>query len=204
MSAVIQAYPLQWPVGWKRVVDRKDAQFKSGGKALTIAEGTVRVLTELERLGVVRDDCVISTNVGLRMDGLPRSDQAAPVDPGVAVYWRTAAGNRVMAVDRYWKVADNLAAIAATLDAMRAIDRHGGAVVLERAFTGFTALPAPERPWREVLGIQAGSMPSEGTLRMRYKVCRSDTHPDKGGAAADFDAVNKAYATACDELGFTT
>ncbi|KVD37855.1 hypothetical protein WJ41_22830 [Burkholderia ubonensis] len=65
---------------------------------------------------------------------------------GVAVYWETRAGaRRVMAIDQYTRVADNLAAVAATLDAMRAIERHGGARILERAFTGFAALAAAEK-----------------------------------------------------------
>ena len=53
------------------------------------------------------------------------------------------------------QVEESLAAIAATLDAMRAIERHGGARVLERAFTGFTAVPAPDarKHWREVFGF---------------------------------------------------
>ena len=38
-----------------------------------------------------------------------------------------------MAIDAYTRTADNLAAVAATLEAMRAIERHGGAQILERA-----------------------------------------------------------------------
>jgi len=47
-----------------------------------------------------------------------------------------------MAIDIYDTVAGNLAAVAATLDAMRAIERHGGAQILKRAFQGFKALPS--------------------------------------------------------------
>jgi hypothetical protein len=93
----------------------------------------------------------------LRNDGLPLSKQREPEDPGVAVYWKTDGKSLVIAADCYTKIADNLAAVAATLDAMRAIERHGGAAILERAFTGFTALPAPmtgQKPWRDVLGVQ--------------------------------------------------
>jgi len=54
-----------------------------------------------------------------------------------------------MAIDRYSTVEGNLAAIAATLDAMRAIERHGATVILERTFADFMALPAPvaAREW---------------------------------------------------------
>jgi hypothetical protein len=68
-----------------------------------------------------------------------------------------------MAIDQYDRVEHNLAAIAATLDAMRAIKRHGGAEILDRAFTGFTALPAPMaggKPWRQVLGFDLDYTPT--------------------------------------------
>lgn len=62
------------------------------------------------------------------IDGFPRSGQSEPSDGGVAVYWLTSTGEtKCIAIDRYDRVADNLAAVAATLDAMRAIERHGGA-----------------------------------------------------------------------------
>ena len=100
-------------------------------------------MAELAKLAVSRDDLIISTNVPTRLDGLPRGDARNPEDTGAAVYWRKAhdAPMKCMAVDRYKAVADNLCAIAATLEAMRAIERHGGAEILERTFRGFAALP---------------------------------------------------------------
>ncbi|MBW9102893.1 hypothetical protein [Paraburkholderia phenoliruptrix] len=160
------------------------------------------MLLELSRLGVGRDDIVISTNIKTRLDGLPRSDQKAPDDPGVAVYWETRRGGRkVMAVDRYTKVADNLAAVAATLEAMRAIERHGGAQILDRAFTGFTALPAAAAPrtWREVIGVPASvrDMPS---VRIAFRRRAAELHPDKGGSHAAMVELNLAFAAAEKEL----
>ena len=110
-----------------------------------------------------------------------------------------------MAIDQYDRVADNLAAIAATLEAMRAIERHGGAQILERAFTGFTALPAPDhqRPWREVLGIPAlpeNEAQAREVIEGAYRRLRSRYHPDKGGDAAAFSAVQAAYEQAITEL----
>ncbi|ROU09438.1 hypothetical protein [Lysobacter enzymogenes] len=99
----------------------------------------------------------MSTNLTLRRDGLPRSDQREPADPGAAVYWTDCTGaDRCMAVDRYTKTAGNLAALAATLEAMRAIERHGGAEILDRVFTGFTALPRRARPRAPSRGGGAG------------------------------------------------
>lgn len=204
----INAYPLQWPEGWKRTTpaDRKAAKFNKAGAArvpggwrpradLTMADALGRLLAELERMGIHRDDVVISTNVPVRLDGLPRSGAADPADPGAAVYWREwgeSKTTRVMAIDIYDRVADNIAALAATLDAMRAIERHGGAAILERAFTGFTALPAPgaARKWFDILGVTPGA--SKDEIHAAYRKLASANHPDKGGTAEAMAAVNKA------------
>ena len=81
-------YPLQWPVGWKRTPYRVGAKFSKYDKRLSVFDGVQRVLRELERLGVTEADVVISTNLQTRLDGMPRSDQAQPADPGVCVYWQ--------------------------------------------------------------------------------------------------------------------
>lgn len=204
MSGPIPAYPLAWPAGWRRTVPswRERARFgkasraRAGGgwdpgRPLSIAEAVDRVRKQLAMMGVKDDDLVISTNLVLRLDGLPRSGQAEPADPGVAVYWMdfgaTGQPPRCMAIDRYDRVADNLAAVAATLDAMRAIERHGGAAILERAFAGFTALPGPTtEDWRQVL--------DPGDPEGSYRRLRSQHHPDRpGGDAEAFQRVQRAY-----------
>lgn len=215
-------YPLTWPAGWPRKAlhQRAEARFSRGTlsshhgfdgsttysrgrKALTIADGVNRVLLELRRLGVDEQDTIISTNVPTRLDGLPRSGAREPDDPGAAVYWQERGGaRRVMAIDQYLTVADNLAAIAATLEAMRAIERHGGAQILERAFTGFTALPAPgaEKTWREVLGVPAGERDIEA-VRAAFRRQAAEHHPDRGGSLEQMAAVNAAWQQAKAELG---
>ena len=190
MSDPIQAYPLQWPPGWRRTESyrRKHAQFHKNNRILSVMDGIERVLEELRRLGIKRDDLVISTNIEVRLDGLPRSDRT-PQDPGVAVYWRKGKDTRCMAVDRYKNVGDNLAAIAATLDAMRAIERHGGAEILDRAFTGFVALPAPEQ-WFTILGVSANATREQ--IDAAYRALASKHHPDHGGDAGEMARINAA------------
>lgn len=156
---------------------------------LTVAGGRDRVLIELERMGAQADTVVISTNVELRRDGLPMSGRRDPEDPGVAVYWIRGGQARCMAVDRYDTVADNLAAIAATLDAMRAIDRHGSAEILDRAFSGFVALPAPEQPF-QVLGVSATA--SDDEIERAYRRLAAQHHPDRGGDAETMARINAA------------
>ncbi|KLC07816.1 J domain-containing protein [Xanthomonas perforans] len=200
----IPASPLSWPAGWKRTPagQREKARFGRAGRrryngdydaprVLTISEAVDRVRLEMQRMGINNDDLVISTNLELRLDGLPRSNQREPADPGVAVYWQDRYDRtqppKCMAIDCYDRVADNLAAVAATLDAMRAIERHGGAAILERAFAGFTALPAPVAlSWRDVLD----PADPEGS----YRRLRSQHHPDRaGGDAQQFQRVQRAW-----------
>lgn len=202
MTEVIKAYPLQWPAGWKRTDSRQFGRFGKQVRhhgvhsswrqksRLSIADATQRVLHELLRMGISDDDVVISTNLKLRLDGLPRSGQAEPQDPGAAVYWRDGRKNRCMAIDLYDRVADNLAAIAATIEAMRAIERHGGAAILDRAFTGFQALPSPTQ-WWHVLGFEASSVTGE-QIEARFRELAMQRHPDRGGSEAAMAELNWA------------
>lgn len=191
MSDPIQSFPLCWPDGWKRTpsYQRQRAKFSSYKRDLSVMDGVARVIDELERLGVKRDDLVISTNVRTRLDGLPRSDQGNPTDPGAAVYWEKKGKRQCLAIDHYDRVSDNLAAIAATLDAMRSIERHGGAEILDRAFTGFTALPAPEQPW-QVLGVPMDA--NWETIRDAHRKLAMQHHPDRGGDAGAMARINAA------------
>lgn len=190
-------FPLQWPEDWKRVPSylRKNGTFTKNKRDLTITDGVGRVLEELQKLGVHSDDVILSTSVRTRLDGLPRSGEPKPADPGACVYWRKSEKEpmRCMAVDRYTEVADNLAAIAATLEAMRAIERHGGAAILDRAFTGFAALPAPtggRRDWWTVLGLP--STASRQQILDKHRELARDNHPDRGGDAQRMAEINSA------------
>lgn len=200
----ITSYPLSWPEGWPRTkgFERVWGKFTKAGKTITVAAAVDRVRGELRRMGLRDDDVVVSTNLKVRLDGLPRGDQGEPADPGVAVYWESKKGNKVMAIDSYARVADNLAAIAATLEAMRAIERHGGAEILDRAFTGFAALPAPGQStsWRDVLGFPPGSPISEPLITDAYRRAASKAHPDRGGSTAAMQEVNAARDAALKEI----
>jgi hypothetical protein len=199
-------FPLSWPAGWKRARFRSRAKFlrktqgNYGGRELTVAEATWRLMQQLERMGVTDNDVDISTNIKLRLDGFPRSDQGEPADPGVAVYWRKRATetHKVMAIDQYDRVADNLAAIAASLEALRAIERHGGAVILERAFMGFDALPSPN-DWRHVFGFE--ETPTKEQAKARYLELAKKRHPDAGGSETAMKELNAAWDSAQRELG---
>jgi hypothetical protein len=193
-------YPLCWPDGWKRTPRERRTRAAFGrvgisghGKErLSIGGAIERVVYELGRLGVDQGDTIVSTNLKLNVYGIPRGDQGEPADPGVAVYWHKGATNKAMAVDRYDRVADNIGAIAATLEAMRAIERHGGAEILERVFFGFAQLPerAGGKAWRDVLGFPATAQPSKDAIGSRFRELSKDRHPDKpGGTRELFDEL---------------
>ena len=225
MSTTNTTYPLSWPEGWKRTKDgaRVRARFSkhttkyrqsfgdpskhesySQRGEVTIAEGTSRVIGALRAMGVHDFNTIISSNLQVRNDGLPRSGQRTPEDPGVAVYWKHKERQQVMAIDQYDRVADNLAAVAATLEAMRAIERHGGATILDRAFTGFQALPAPKDPvghrhWCDVMRFPSPSQTLED-VKARYRLMAAEMPPDAGGTDAMMAELNGAYAQAQREL----
>jgi hypothetical protein len=205
MNNSLTAYPLCWPAGWPRTESyaRTRAKFfrevstrgTSGNvwkdrKSITVSEGIQRVLAELKSMGILSDDLLISSNLKLRLDGLPRGDQSEPDDVGVCVYWQEINAPRCMAIDIYDTTAGNLAAIAATLSALRAIERHGGAQILNRAFSGFVALPGPgTRTCWEILGMGEGELLGEGNADRRreviqaaYRMRARRVHPDVGGS----------------------
>jgi hypothetical protein len=219
--STITAYPLCWPAGWKRTPARDRAhgrfnkkevrQSSTPGhtwrqtKPVTVADSVKRVLEELFKFGAPSDRIIISTNVEPRLDGLPRSGRE-PEDPGVAVYWSTAKNpkQKCMAIDRYYCVADNIAAVAATLEAMRAIERHGGAEILERAFLGFQSLPPPVaggRPWQDVLWDGLGRDPiTRAMAEDRYRALAQQYHPDRGGDPSKMAELNEAIRQAREAL----
>lgn len=214
------SYPLSWPDGWKRTppnqrirarFSRKEQKYGTnsiGGatrwterKTLSVADSVGRIVSELRAMGLNVNRVIISTNVEPRLDGLPRSGRE-PNDPGAAVYWESGKQKtqRCMAIDMYDRVADNLAAIAATLAAMRAIERHGGATILDRAFLGFAALPEKaSQPWRDVLGITTPT-PTLETIRDRFRILAVMHHPDKGGDREKFEEIVRAREAAEMEL----
>jgi len=136
------AYPLAWPQGRQRTppMRRRAGRFCRDGKRLTVAGALSRVKREIVSAGGYLP--VISTNVELRLDGVPRSGQREPEDPGVAIYMQIGGRPHCLPCDTYDRVADNLAAVAAHIEATRAIERHGVASV-EEMFAGRAAAVAP-------------------------------------------------------------
>lgn len=186
-------FPLSWPAGWPRSSRRTRAAFgktdRQGFKeAATVADGIRRLQTELDRLGASQP--ILSTNVELRLDGLPRSDRGQPADPGVAVYFKLKGQDVALACDRWDRVADNLIALAKHIEAIRGMDRWGVGRI-EQAFRGYEALPAPEQ-WWQVLGFGSSSMITRADVEAAYRRLALQAHPDRGGTDAAMARLNAA------------
>lgn len=211
------AFPLQWPEGWPRTAanSRSDsARFKSGSafvvdatsstghryvgtKPVSFDRARKLLFEELERMKVA--SVVLSSNVPLRLDGLPRADAARMRmdDPGVAVYFQHRKKPMVMAQDAFDTVAGNMRSLGLAVEALRQLERHGGGHMMERAFSGFAALPLSTPPWREVFGV-----PPEwrGDLRATFIRLSRERHPDAGGSQGAMSELNVAYEAAKREL----
>lgn len=198
MSA--EAYPLQWPDGWPRTPShRRESDSKFGGKVYGLTMGRARdqLVAELQRLGA--REVVLSSNVALRRDGLPYSEQRRLDDPGVAVYFNLKKRPLVMARDAYVSVAGNIRSLTLAVEAMRQLERHGGSTMMERAFTGFAAIAPPDwkKPWREVFGVQPDW---RGDITALYREKARNRHPDAGGSDTLMAELNVAYQEAKRDL----
>jgi hypothetical protein len=211
-AEAVQRYPLAWPAGWVRTLPgkRQRASFRQvrteavngaiqkRDVVVSVFVATQRLEAELDRLGARHP--TLSTNVELRLDGRPRSD-IEPTDRGVACYFVFKGRATVFACDKWDRVADNIAAIAAHIDALRRIERYGVGS-LEQALAGYKSLPADTAAdWRSVFGFPPGSAPSRDQLDSAYKAAARVHHPDRGGTDEGMSHVNRAHDFALEELG---
>lgn len=196
------AFPLHWPAGRPRTAasSRQYGRFNkkqhngrwNETKSLTVADALARLQDELDRIGACYP--VVSSNLETRLDGLPRSGQRDPDDPGVALYFDLKGEPHCLPCDTYTRVADNIAAIAKHIEATRAIERYGVASIREM-FAGFAALPAPGQAesalWWKVLRVDQTA--SEADIQAAYRKRAAEVHPDRpGGSAAAMAEANAA------------
>jgi hypothetical protein len=178
----IEAFPLTWPAGRARFRSPQISRFRAQlGAAIKDVQG------EVSRLGGT--DLIISSNLALRRDGMPYASGGRPSDQGVAVYFNYKKRPMCFACDRWKNIEDNMHAIGKTIDALRGIERWGSGQMVEQAFTGFAALPAPEQPW-QVLGVS--SQATQDEVRAAYRRLASDHHPDRGGDQHQMARINAA------------
>lgn len=189
-----EAYPLYWPDGWKRSTRRERSKFKTGfGAARNL------LFAELNRMGASKT--ILSTNIPLRNDGLPRANMRPDGgDTGVAVYFQRKSKAMVFACDKYDRSEDNIYAIAKTIDAMRGIERWGASDMMERAFAGFQGLPQKaSQAWRDVLDIHS-QVATKDDVESQFRKLARQHHPDSGGDRELFELIVKARGDALKEV----
>jgi hypothetical protein len=193
-----EAYPLAWPEGWPRTLraDQKQgwAAFKRqvdngryrSGQAWTFAAARDALLEEVWKHKP--QSVTLSSNFQPGKNG-PVEGRKRPDDEAVAIYFQRKGKPYVMACDRYGDAEGNMRSLALALEAMRQLERHGGGTMMERAYEGFAALPAPKR-WWEILGVAPDATTPEVESAHRAKARAA--HPDAGGSDAAMAELNAA------------
>jgi len=146
--------------------------------------------------------CVISTNLQPTLRGTSRSGQAEPTDKGAAIYFTFNKVRTVLACDKWDRVADNIASIAAHIECLRGIERYGVGT-LEQAFRGYRALEdfSAGVPWRRVLGFKDDEHVTVDLAVAKFRSLAFDVHPDLTGEhGLQMAQLNDAIAQARKEL----
>lgn len=168
----VEAYPLHWPDGWPRAKYPEKSNFKT-----KFAKARDNLVRELRLMGAKY--AVVSTNVPLKRDGLPYANFKALKDKGVAVYFEYKRKSMTFACDRWDSVTDNVQAIRKTIEALRDIERWGASDMMEKAFSGFEALPPPVGDeWWSVLEVKPSD--SKSIIKDAYREKVKMFHPDNG------------------------
>jgi hypothetical protein len=189
------AYPLAWPDGWPRTNEesRRDGRYNFRRPASAKApfwnfiDARNELLAELKRLGA--RNVVLSSNFRPDRNGIPVEGDRRPRDQGIAVYFELEGAPRTMARDSYTRAEENMRALTLAIEAMRTLERHGGSLMMRRAFQGFVALPAPRSPF-EILGVEPDASLDE--IERAHKRQARTAHPDAGGSTARMAELNAA------------
>lgn len=194
---MMQAYPLNWPTDWPRT---PRYQRGAGPNQMPASRARQLLLRDLEKMGAT--DVVMSSNIATRRDGLPYANQSRIEDPGVVLYFRRKGQDIAIPCDRWHTVDANLRAIGLQIESIRRIERWGTEQMMDRAFTGYAALPAnagkptAPRAWYEVLQLSPDA--DQDIIKAAYRKLASKYHPDNHETADEqkFLEVQQAFKEA--------
>jgi DnaJ-domain-containing protein 1 len=182
---MIEAHPLHWPIGWKREHNPQPANFKT-----PLVDARNGLTRQLELLGA--RNIIISSNAELTRSGDIAARQRRIDDTGVAVYFTLDGQQRCIPCDKWIRLEDNVHAIELTVEALRGLSRWGAKEMVNAAFAGFEALPeGGDDPWHVTLGVSPVASIDE--IEAAYRRLAKQLHPDLGGNAEDFHALERAY-----------
>jgi len=172
------------------------SQFKaSWSSTLTLLD---RELSQLNARDVIMMiDC---TEADLRLDGRMRSN-ARPMSSKVGLSFNARKrGSLLFCCGRFRNWQDNVRGLALGLEALRKLDRYGIIQSTEQ-YEGFRQLATgsaatsseAERAWT-VIANAAGmsTVSAQGDPPTAFRNARKATHPDSGGSASAFRAVEEA------------
>ena len=200
---IVRQFPLQWPAAWART-----PAHKIGARALfnrTTFDAELRALREeLGHLGA-EGDVIISTMQRTKAGGDVYANDRDPADKGVVVYFVRKGQRQCMPCDLWGSFALNLHAIVLSIKAIRGLERWGSSRVVDAAFAGFNALPAPgrasKRPWRSVLDLDSAARYQSAQIEARFRELAKVYHPDMGGSIEAMSELSQARSDALRELG---
>lgn len=198
-----EAYPLAWPTHRprRRAAERVRGEFSetvagtTKARPVSISTAFDRLERQVELLGGIY--FLLSTNLELRKDGVPRRDRGNPADPGACVYFQMKGRPYALACDTYTDVAQNIAALANHIDTLRRQERYGVATAAE-SLQAFTALAAPKSCW-EILGLTSAA--SDADVKAAWRKRIGDVHPDQGGTHDATAELNAARDEALRRIG---
>ncbi len=205
---IVQFNPLvAWPAHQPQTPakNRKAAQFTMDNlDRLTLLENELRCLSAKE---VTLSAWIVPSRGQIRKDGWP-SVNAKAVAPGVILSFTSAGKKREFAADQYLHWLDNLYAIGKILEALRGIDRWGGASA-GKQYAGFSpVVAAAAAPVSAVFGsAQAAAvfiakhanghsaaqiLNNSLAAKTAYSAASIKLHPDTGGSHEAFIQLQQA------------
>lgn len=199
---MIEPYPLLWPEGEPETESYKRRGARFAASFAKARDELIREITLLKGR-----DIVITSNLAVRKDGLPRAGEPQPANPGVAVYFWLNGQLHCIACDRWNLVKDNLRALGNSIQALRGINRWGCTALVEKALAAYAYLPPPKEArelgtaWWEILGVNQEA--SNATIKQAWRRLVNEHHPDKGGDVERFHAINRAFDDVRKERGFS-
>jgi len=188
---------LAWPPQKQFCQDRKPGQFQSSlANALDRVESQVSAFTKKGSKWRTRELWIYLDGGKLGVKGKFLAN-VLPLSPAVVVTFDLDETPYTIAVDRYTHPAQNLCAIAATIEGLRAQERHG-VLTMKEMLSTFAELPAKSsakvRGWWDVLNIPKSASKTEAEVAYRHLV--KSRHPDVGGTAQEWLELREAYETA--------
>lgn len=193
---ILNVYPVNWPQGRPRTPQRKTSLFRADGRSLTMTIARQRLRDQLS--GMTRSgqswrttSIMLTCNIRYTVSGArdQKLSKRDPEDPGVALYFDLDGRPHALACDRWDTVQDNIAALAAHIEALRGQERWGVAD-LSQAFAGHMALPRPS-PWWEVMGVKPDA--TIDNINAAYRAAAKAAHPNAGGDRAAWDRLSAAF-----------